>query len=1555
MPQSGRDEEWLRAQLHNLGGPDTNHPPLKPLHSTYTPTWSPADDDQAVLSLFQASEMRKNGEVKSLSNVSKFKHDKLSFEDYESVLQQVVGPTSISVGVIASVLRHLSDSQPKRARTGSLKFRRSVKENDVSSLMSSLMKTSLTHNQLDQLRVLAHAARSAGRSDAVSRVLPTAVQTDDSKAVEILIEEGADTNTCPLMFAKCVAAGKLGLIRLLLRSQTTVYHETTTSALPVAVKLGDIETVQLLLAHGANAGFQNGLALKHAIDNHRLDLIILLLLSQSHPAESTLASMTLYVWTERDKFAGRRGQIIQTFLNGGACGNDVDAILSGAVEEERGELVQLLMSKGTSITSFNGQAYRQAIHAVNHDMLQILDTDKLGEELATDIFGSLYTTRHGAEISPQDWSKLATHLLAQGAAGDIIDEALINRVTVRDLDGVELLLLYGASVDYKDGRALGIAVSSEDMDYILPILHRGPKTDTINAIFDRVVGLSHRDQLDITRKLMEAGASGAALDEVLALALTVPACQRDHTFIKTLVNGGASVGQQEGFLIREVVRDGDLKTLAILLRGVFPPAIAFGCIPLAMDLDERRQYKILEALLATGIRGGPLIAQALVDSIDEGKPSVIRVAELLLTAGAADTTFNDGEAFKKAIRCHTLDFVQLLVPFNYLNAPQFCSCLGVAIGLPRDDMRLEKVKLLLTAGVDMSSEHWSTILGSEMVFLCATHEESSSVLRFLLDSGADINYQHGAIVCSAIKAGMFEVFKMYLGCPLTAQSQEAAFKAALAYAIDKNDLRFMREMLQLETPADLLNMSLVVAANIGECMKELCELLLEHHASPSYASGAPLCYAIKSRLYHSSMVELLLRFQPTTEAISVALDCAFDTLQGQQRLAAVNLLLTAAKPQQALDKVLLKAVQEDSWDPYLLKALLRANASALYNDGECILYSVMKNDVGLLHILQPYFANGTTFVSRMFKTAWKNGARASHHAAALCVLLKAGATGKWLSIALADTIETFDASTNSMALILSLLSAGADVNYDNGISLVKASANGNLRVLNELFLHDPNRDNMKLAFQHIFTSGVDNAALHDLVQAFCSHSSRPDLTDSGHILHLLLKNYPTAKVLLKFLIDAGCPAEYFMVTNQGAGVSLLYWALASNLADEIIDILLSGGANTNYKTTSNRTPLELAISASRRHTVASLLRHGADPTVLSGTTSPKSLLYLAVTTENHAIVRLIMLASLDIHDGALHYAAREVNVKVLEILILEGQQKDYAYSGCDGRTALAELCLKADGNKSRNELARAMALLKDSHSLRKKSNGKSALHFALDNRHESTVMTRALLDSVMGEYINDDINLFEEDGLVYSPLAYVLKGRNKAPKSNHRDALVKVLTQFGCKNRFWALEGSPQPQDVINPPDNIARIINQQKDHERMLERIRSQSEAAQSAIAAQHELLLKNELELSDLRSKLERKEGTRSMISAANRHSTELAHIQQLAGLSNGGYHGSTDSLLSQYAKSARERRQAEIDHLTKQQTLLTAAYKDRAAIEQKNREANAREMRRLRELWYETDPWD
>jgi hypothetical protein len=908
MPHSGRDEEWLRAQLHKLGGPSPDNEPLKPLYSTYSATWSQTEEDQAALLLIQASEVRRNGEVKTLTTGGKVKPSKWAFEDYDTVLKQIVGSNSVSVGVIARILLWLKEHQPRKARRGSLNLRKSVTDDEIRSLLCSLVTMALTQKQYGQLRILAHSACAAGHRAVVSRALPTAIRMNDTEAVQIIIEQGADPNSGPELFMECVAEGKLDFIRLLVRSQRGVSEVITTNAIPAAVELGNIEMVQLLVAHGADADFKEGSALKHAIEANRSDILIMLLLCANPPSETTLASMVLYVWSEPVMFSGRQGQLMELLLNGGARGNDVDAVLSGAVEQRWGEMVELLMDKGTRISCRNAEAYRRAIHAVDYEMLHILDGDKLGADLATDIFGSLYTTKHGASITPLDWWRLATLLLAQGAAGDVIHEALVNRVNVRDLKSVKLLLVYGASVDYKDGRALDIAVKSGEMDYIVTMLHHKPKVETLSTVFPGVTQLPQGVQVDITRQLLEAGATGVAVDEVLAFALTTPICQRDHQFIEVLVEGKANVGQKDGFFIREVVRDGDLATLQILLRGDFSTAIAFACIPLAMDLGERQRYKLLQTLLDHGVRGGPIVAQALIDSIDETSPSAFAVAELLLTTGVASTAYNEGKALKQAITCRGLEFLQLLVQFNQLAESDYSACLVLSLGLPRDEMRVKKLGLLLTAKVNMSAENWYTTLKHEMTCLQRDGEELSQVLPLLLDAGADVDYNNGKVICDSIDMDLFETFKLYFGRPLSAESHEAAFIRAAVYTVSTSDLRYMEWLLKFETPHDLLNRALIVSAEKGEKTKDLSKLLLENGASPSHDNGAALCQAIESRYYHPSVIELFLRHRPSSEAIAASLNRAFRVLQGQERLAAVNLLITSEKPQEGLDELLLKAV-----------------------------------------------------------------------------------------------------------------------------------------------------------------------------------------------------------------------------------------------------------------------------------------------------------------------------------------------------------------------------------------------------------------------------------------------------------------------------------------------------------------------------------------------------------------------------------------------------------------------------------------------------------------------
>jgi hypothetical protein len=62
----------------------------------------------------------------------------------------------------------------------------------------------------------------------------------------------------------------------------------------------------------------------------------------------------------------------------------------------------------------------------------------------------------------------------------------------------------------------------------------------------------------------------------------------------------------------------------------------------------------------------------------------------------------------------------------------------------------------------------------------------------------------------------------------------------------------------------------------------------------------------------------------------------------------------------------------------------------------------------------------------------------------------------------------------------------------------------------------------------------------------------------------------------------------------------------------------------------------------------------------------------------------------------------------------EGKQQDYSCSWFQGRTVLAELCLRA-ANKPVSQIKAAIALLKNNGDVKWKSRGKSVLYFALDN------------------------------------------------------------------------------------------------------------------------------------------------------------------------------------------------------------------------------------------------
>ncbi|KAL2825761.1 hypothetical protein BDW59DRAFT_145896 [Aspergillus cavernicola] len=1660
MPQSGRDDGWLRAWCTKLEVPEDGLRPLLPLVSTYTSLTQKEDEDYANILLAQASETRRTGESKTTTVAGKIKKDKWSYEDYCGVLTEIVNGSG-SVGVAESVWNSFQLQKPKKARTGRFARRHLAADDETDDLLFSLLCGTMRYKQTDMFHLLAHAANP----DVLNRILPTAIQMRSLNNTHILLEENANPNTCDEEFITIVRSGDEAFVRLLLQAQTPIELATLTAALPDAVQTGSATIVQLLLAHGADADSQNGLAMEKAVRSKRTDLVLSLLMCQNPPLPETLAPIVAYVFFKMNMMEDKKYHLLELLLNGGAAGECVSLALGGAVRQRWTNLVELFVDKGVSINYYNAEGYRHAVHEVDLETTRILNRGKLDADLATDIFSETYKTKQGSSISNDNWRALAEVLLEQGAVGEVVDEALIERVKAGDLASVKMLLRHGASVNYSDARALDFAVKSEQEDFIDSLLQHQPSTQSINTAFPRVETLSHNIQLRVTRKLLDAGATGPAVDRTLHIAMGQPTGKRDREFIQLLVDGGADVSQAQGGLLHLAVDSSDNEILQILLLGFPSSTILSTCVPLAMHLSEGQRYKIIHMLLHAGARGDD-VSLALVDTID-GTPAGCHLASLLLSIGEANTGFDHGRAFKKAISSTNIDFLELLVQYNHLEESDFCSCLLAAIDLPQgDSSRLEKIRILLISGQDMAGNTGTTALRHDMQGLKRRGDTTLGVLHMLLEAGADVNHNQGRIFLDAIEMDLFECYKLFLNAHPSFQSLEMAFEKALVDAFRTAELRYLQQLLATGMPQTtldkallrateeerkeelvllllkhgasvnyqegaavrkavsrldlgllahllqhepndvtlnsafalsmtvpdtrskyeayqlllkagtlpkrLLDEALVAAVDGGWKMAAICELLLQHHASPSYANGAPVCRAIKSANYRVEMINLFLRFGISEDAVAAGLVCAFEVLQTELRLATFEQLLTAAKPQLTLDQLLMKTVRAASCDRRLVQCLLKANASVFYQGGDCILHAVMCNDIETLRLLEPHF-HGHSGLSEIFMTIWGNGKRANSHQeeAVLSILLGAGATGECVSMALLETIKTVASTPAGFSFIMNLLKAGADVNYNDGASLMEVSTKGDLRVLKELLAHGPRRNNTTRAFSLVFKSGVDGRTLREIAVAFCSHSSAPDLTyehpSYGSVLWQMLQGYPSERELLQYLIDKGCTVDPTVKASLPLSpgeetVSLLCWALAKEkgaLNDDVIDILVSAGANVNYQTSlSQSTPLQLAILGSRTTAVATLLHFGADPSLESS--NGISPLSLASSIGNPQIVRLLLKAGAAPGDGSLHEAARMVNVSVLQVLLIEGKQRDYPCSRFQGRTALAELCLTG-GNKPISQIKAAISLLKANGDFRRKSKGKSVLHFALDNPN-AIVVAQAVLDVFMSEYVNEKFNLFEDGRFRYSPLAYVSKGLNKAPPSQ-RAGLVDLLKEFECKERFWAVEGD-QPVDMIGAPEEIIKAIKAQKqrqariqeeheDHQRRILQRRAEQAEELAAIKARHGLTIENTREIATETARIDHEAASRHATIASQRYDSELAYMRQVTELANKrkddtNYreieHRRNLALMEKSQRDdsysiEKQRREEEASFISRREKLLTSGYEDRAKID---RDRYAEQMR-------------
>ncbi|KAI1744118.1 ankyrin repeat-containing protein [Xylaria scruposa] len=551
------------------------------------------------------------------------------------------------------------------------------------------------------------------------------------------------------------------IFRLLL--QRGVSGEVVDIQLVSAVRYGDEgkEMVKLLLKYGASPDYSNGEAVEKAVKSAFLENLELLLgiaeldeharEQQKKPSSHTLVRGLDACW---DLSRNTRFTVIDWLFRAGklvpsAINSALHRVVNEPEPEER--LIRHLINHGASPVANNCQALVDATLTLSSSLF-----DELLEFRVTSEEASLVFRRAFRDSDPGLWVserglKIATSLLEKGAKGDGVGSALVAVLKQHDaasqsvtIPFVELLLKYGADVNYNHGEALQFAVAHGNTQLLAKLLSEKPNAETLNLAFPKIFDASvAEDKVHELLTLFSEYRDGDVQLDVMVEQSSNPVViralsqyPRSIKIIETLLDIGFYYDQMTTY---EVIDDlEEAEQVNLLMWALLQPQkkISTGIINLLIERGSKVNFEttvshVTPLMIAIQTRRHDvikllLLAGAEVDVMDAlgnsplsmasgiGGDLAIAVMSNLLAAGASK---NDG-SLHNAARELNVQAMQVLVEYGH--DPDFPS--------PLHDGRSALAEICLHA-----SDSFQTKISKEKAM--------EKAIEFLLRSGADITIQ----------------------------------------------------------------------------------------------------------------------------------------------------------------------------------------------------------------------------------------------------------------------------------------------------------------------------------------------------------------------------------------------------------------------------------------------------------------------------------------------------------------------------------------------------------------------------------------------------------------------------------------------------------------------------------------------------------------------------------------------------------------------------------------------------------------------------------------------
>ena len=1109
------------VKLHRLAQAEslpqfTSGPPLTKLLDTDVPNYvTPTAESRAEQLLLskKASKLYRAPSIRT-----KRRTESYDFKNVTAILPDAIRQNE-SAGIIQALL----------GKAGSaLSVKNTTKRDDHIRQRDALLLLAVQSENVDLVWLLASETSQERRNEALDAALDLRNNAVSSK----LLEYDADPNFCSQRFIAAASQGDHAVISLLLRAPRRIQREKLLDALTAAARSGSLHTFTLI-AEAADLHCQQELqAALECIKAARLDMLYTLLLrapSLSPPFLDGLVSATIHT---SNLGVDTQSKITNALFYAGAFGERSAQALALAVENNATDLISVFAQHYVDINWNKGRAVRLAARTARSGLLDtLIASGRLSADNANRAMKNL--PRH---IDVDERLKMLKSLLDAGAYGATVDDQLTLAVQDGHQATITLLQERGASLDRNQGDALVESIKCGRVE-TLGILLRGSvgRTSMHNA-FPHIRTANRSTRLQMTKLLLNARASGEAVNAALRDAVCDQSSDRDPDLINALIKGGADPTFNDAQALHQAIEMSDTDLLKDLLNC--PAQVSQGIVSsLLSKITEIENNLVRYQMIHYAIQGHASTASvsgALVKELSRESVNV-DIIDLLLSSGNISIDHDEGKSM--VLAAVDLDLSILTKVSKCRNLSRSTITKGLVRMLQcthYDDAQKASRAAVLLAG--RTSQNTSSHGLQTYVNHCRASYHGGQwplqTFRVLLDAHADVNTDRGNVFISVADAAVVPLLELMI----ERAPHEKVVDSALIHSVrldNEGNRSDILEILLKSGPSVKGTSATMVEATQRKLLDVVRRLLAhgalvesqDHRSIRTAASQGPV-----------ELLKIFLESKPPRTSLVAAFEEATTLVNATVRLNVMREIVRAPFRHRLVDRYLIRLVGEDDTPVEMVQMLLDNNASVHEQQSQSVILAATMKKLEILKMLFSKVILAET-VTHCFEACMAAGLIEAHDIPVLQFLLEMGATGPCLHQALVKAVENLPhRASNDTTFVELLVAHGADTSYADGVSLCRACEFGTLEAVKVLLRSNTSSRIKSRALHYLLESTASESVFCSILDCIMSSSSpnpddpnfqaRPTFAQTQEEFHpalrVLLKNRPRDSTALRRIFDSNC-------------------------------------------------------------------------------------------------------------------------------------------------------------------------------------------------------------------------------------------------------------------------------------------------------------------------------------------------------------------------------------------------------------------------------------------------